>query len=486
LDKLTELKPQFDALRLEIQTLSDQPELSAEEETRFAAALDEFGPLRSRFEAAETRSRAVDEVRRAGTHYAAGADINQINRREGVKPSEVGDLGRAELRDAALALAEKGMKHLPATVQARFEKNLKRHDGNFNGDVLARMTLISESEEYHSAFMKTFKSPQPRFSAAEAEALDAFDELRGAQDYRQAREQRAFNEGTSSSGGYGVPIFIDPTIILSSGAAQAPILDIARIVQSTTNVWKGVTSAAAVWSYDAESAAVADRSTTLTQPSINVYKADSFLPYTIEIGQDYPGFEEELAMVLSQGYLDLMASQSMTGSGSSQPYGIFTRLQNTTTNPVHYVVKTLGALGAVDARGAWAQLPERFRPNATWVMNVAVENQIRSWASGGLALSDFTINMLPGGVSELIGRPIVKSDYAPSPTNTTAAESFLVVGDFSHFVIVQRAGMEVEPVGLLFDQATARPNGTRGLYAYARNGMDTDSVNRAFTLVSNT
>lgn len=486
MDKLSELKPQFEALRSEIQTLSDKPELTEDEETRFSAALDEFGPLRDRYEAAETRARSLQEVRRAATGFAAGADVGFIRQREGVAPNDVVNLNRTELREAALALAEKGMKGLPASVQARFEKNIDTHNKNFNGDTLARMALVSESPEYHSAFIKVMSSDHPRFNQAEMDALDNFDDLRGAQDYREAREQRAFNEGTSSSGGYGVPIFIDPTIILSSGAAQAPILDIARVVQSTTNVWKGVTSAAAVWAYDAESAAVADRSTTLTQPSITVYKADSFLPYTIEIGQDYPGFAEELQMVLSQGYLDLMASQSMTGSGSSQPYGIFTRLQNTTTNPAHYIVKTLGALGAVDARGAWAQLPERFRPNATWVMHVSVENQIRAWASGGLSLSDFTINMLPGGVSELIGRPIVKSDYAPNPTNTTGAESFLVVGDFSHFVIVQRAGMEVEPVGLLFDQATARPNGTRGLYAYARNGMDTDAVNRAFTLVANT
>jgi HK97 family phage major capsid protein len=486
LDNLTELKPQLETLRTEIQTLSEKPELSADEETRFGVALDEFGPLRARFEAAETRARAVADVKRDAKRYEAGADVNQNKRRDRVAPSDVPELTRSELRDAALAVAERGMKHLPADVQARFEKNIGVHNRNLNGDLLAKMAIVSESDEYHSAFMKALTRAQPRFTAAEVDALDQFDELRGAQDFREAREQRAMSEGTSSAGGYGIPIFIDPTIILSSGAAQAPILDISRVVTVTTNIWKGVTSAAAVWAYDAEAAAVADESVTLSQPSINVYKADSFIPYSVEIDQDYPGFQEEISMLLSQGYLDLMAKQSMTGSGSSQPYGIFTRLQNTTTNPAHYVVKTLGALGAVDARGAWAQLPERFRPNATWVMHVSVENQIRAWASGGLSLSDFTINMLPGGVSELIGRPIVKSDYAPSPTNTTAAESFLCVGDFSHFVIVQRAGMEIELVPHLFDQTTARPTGSRGIYAWARNGMDTDAVNRAFTLVSNT
>ena len=46
-----------------------------------------------------------------------------------------------------------------------------------------------------------------------------------------------------SAGGYGVPVLIDPSIILTSGAGAAPILDVCRVARVTTNQWKGVSSA---------------------------------------------------------------------------------------------------------------------------------------------------------------------------------------------------------------------------------------------------
>jgi predicted phage gp36 major capsid-like protein len=60
-----------------------------------------------------------------------------------------------------------------------------------------------------------------------------------------------------------------------------------------------------------------------------------------------------------------------------------------------------------------------------------------------------------------------------------------VVGDFSNFVIAQRAGMTVELVPHLFGVTNGRPLGARGWFAYARHGFD--SVNdAAFRLLQNT
>ena len=52
-------------------------------------------------------------------------------------------------------------------------------------------------------------------------------------------------------GGFGIPVFIDPSIILTSGAADAPILQLARVVQTTGDAWKGVSSQGVSWSFDA-------------------------------------------------------------------------------------------------------------------------------------------------------------------------------------------------------------------------------------------
>ena len=165
------------------------------------------------------------------------------------------------------------------------------------------------------------------------------------------------------------------------------------------------------------------------------------------------------------------------------PTGIFTSLTNNTTNPVHVVVTTTGALGAVDVRTAWASLPERYRPRATWVMSPGVMSKVRAFGNG-LALSDFTVNLLADGTENLTGRPVVVSDYAPGFTGTTGAENYAVVGDFSRFLVVQRAGMQVELIQNLFDQATGRPNGERGWFATARHGHDVVDEN-GFRLLAN-
>ena len=467
MDKLSELRSQLDTLKTEVTALSEKDELSPEEETRFEAALGEFTTAKDAYEAAEQRAAAVAAVQNG--RWAEGHDApSQINRSGLPRAAEVRNMNRGEVRQAAIRVAEARGKHLSAAQQADLERKINTRNQNFDGDVVGRMLVISETDEYHSAFMKGM-SGNNIFTPEEGNAV---------------LEMRAANEGTGSAGGFGIPILIDPTIILTSGAAAAPILDICTVTTITTDQWKGVNSAGMSWHYYAEAAVVSDDTATLAQPTIPVYRASGFLPYTLEVGDDYPGFQEEMSKLLAQGYLNLVAPTTATGSGSSQPTGIFTGLQNQTNSPSHVTVTTKGTLGAVDVRTAWQNLPERFRPNATWFMNVSVENSIRAFGNN-LALADYTINLTADGLGRLTGRPVVLSDYAPSPTNTTGAESFLVVGDFSHYRFIQRAGMVVELVPHLFDTSTGRPLGERGWFAYARHGADADAYN-AFRLVSNT
>jgi HK97 family phage major capsid protein len=147
------------------------------------------------------------------------------------------------------------------------------------------------------------------------------------------------------------------------------------------------------------------------------------------------------------------------------------------------VVQTTGALGAVDVRAAWSNLPERYRPRATWVMSPSVLAKVSAFGNG-LALSDFTVNLLADGTSVLTGRPVVVTDYAPSFVGTTGSENFAVVGDFSRYVVVQRAGMSVELIPTVFDQASARPTGNRAWFATARHGLGVSDPN-GFRLLSN-
>jgi len=122
----------------------------------------------------------------------------------------------------------------------------------------------------------------------------------------------------------------------------------------------------------------------------------------------------------------------------------------------------------------WNSLPERYRGNATWIMSTDVENEIRTFSANDTG-AYYTVNLTQGGIGNLFGRPVRTTDYAPEFTGTTGAANILVVGDFSNFLVAQRAGMSIEFIPNLFGTTTGRPTGQRGWFAYARHGFD--SVN---------
>ncbi len=474
--KLDELRSKVGGLRDEITALADADDtawsaLPAEQaealRARMDYAMDEFKTHKVELDAAEARAKQIEEVRSTVTSTTPGADVHVIRRSDDALDTR--RASKTELRDAALRIVDEDGKGLAPHQLDHIDGLLRGRQSECDPSVIARMTVITESDAYRSAFHKGVTGSSDPFTAEEARALS---------------EYRAANEGTGSAGGFGIPVLIDPSIILTSGAVDAPVLNLSRVVTITTDAWKGVSSAAASWSYQAEAAVAPDSTPTLAQPNVPVYAARGFIPYSIEVGQDYPGFAEEMSTLLAQGYVDLVANNTVIGSGSSQPRGIFTAMAATTTNPAHVVVTTVGALGAVDLRAAWAALPQRFRGKATWLMSPSVETKVSQFGNG-LALSDFTVNLLADGTRQLIGRPVVLTDYAPSFTGTTGAANYTVVGDFSTgFLVVQRAGMTVELVNHLFDTSTGRPTGQRGWFAFARHGYDVVAPN-AFRIIAN-
>jgi HK97 family phage major capsid protein len=431
-------------LEHELKEMSNMPRLTPPQEARFEECINRFKALNDGERQAKA---AIGDPFKGDTRHA----------------------DRTQLRDRAMKVVETEGRRLAPHQLDHLDTLLRSRAADVNGSIIARRLLVTESDAYRSAFAKGISQQQPMFTPEETHAVN---------------EYRAASEGSNSAGGFGIPVLIDPTIILTSGAVDAPLLQLGTVKTITTDAWKGVTSAGVSWSYDAEASAVSDDTPTFAQPTIPVYSARGYVPFSIEVGEDYPGFADEMAMVLSQGFVDLVASQSMVGSGSSQPKGLFTAMANVTTNPVHITLTTSGTLGAVDVRAAWAALPERFRGRANWVMSTSVEAKVRALGNN-LAIADFTVDLTKDGIPVLTGREVVVSDYAPAFVGTTGAANYAVVGDLSQFYVIQRAGMSVELIPTVFDQATARPTGSRGLFATARHGFDVANP-AGFRLLSST
>jgi len=370
--------------------------------------------------------------------------------------SDVSRLSRGEARDKALKALEARelTSHLTDPALTRLERDLRARTRNTDGGQIARRLLVTESPEYRSAFMKVTCNPNPVLTPEEGRAIQQFAEF------------REMNITTDGDGGFGVPVLIDPTIILDAQGTPNDFFALSRVETITTDTWKGVSSAGVSWSFDAESAEVSDDSPTLAQPSVPVHKAQGFIPYTIEVGMDYPGFAMEMSTLLAEGYSELLVDKFTIGTGSGQPTGIIVALDGSTSE---IDTATTNVLAAADVNGLWSELPARYRPNASWMSHTDINNTIQQLGDG--AEASFTVDWTAEGVSVLKGRRYYTNDYIEHLFETVVTP-FLVVGDFKNYLIAQRAGMSIELVPHLFHTTTNLPKGERAWYAWARVGAD--------------
>ena len=156
----------------------------------------------------------------------------------------------------------------------------------------ARYVEATADAAYERAFTLLLAHPQDahlRMTPVEAEA---------ARRVATVSAERALAIGDGASGGWAVPILIDPTVIPTSPGQINPLRDLATVRQITSSELRLVTSAGVVASYDAEATEVSDDSPSLEQPVANVEKAQCWIAFSIEAGGDWPGLRDELGHLL--------------------------------------------------------------------------------------------------------------------------------------------------------------------------------------------
>lgn len=406
--------------------------------------------------------KAIEFSRLGGEPDDPYADVRRMT----VKEARDRALRRLDSREDASGLSD--------AAKAQIDKQVRR-----NTDI-ARRILVTETEEYREAYMKLMTQPEAAafLSTEERDAVRAFIEY------------RAMSEGTTTAGGFGIPVFIDPSIILTAQESGNPFLEIARQVDINTNQWKGVSSAGVTWAFQTEAATATDNSPSLAQPSVPVYTARGTIPFSIEVGQDYPMFADEMTTLLVEGYDELLVNKFTIGSGTNEPKGILTALSANTN--VRVRVQTAGSnFGPLDPYAVWKALPKKYRrARAAWLMSVGVNNAIRQLGTANVYHAT-TVAMPEEWLEKLFNRLTYESPYMPDvTTSTTNTDGLAVVGDFQNFVIARRGGMTTEFIPNLVQQVTAgsgpaMPTGQRAWFAYARIGSN--SVNDlAFRLLCNT
>jgi HK97 family phage major capsid protein len=357
-----------------------------------------------------------------------------------------------ELRARALSAIEK-MGAANDTVRSAATGIIEQFD---DGDSrIARLCLATSSPQYLRAWSKVARGHGHMISPEEQRALERAMSL------------------TDSAGGYLVPFQLDPTVIITANGSRNQIREAARTVVATGDAWHGVSSGAVAWSWDAEATEVSDDATTFAQPTIPVYKAQGFVPISIEALEDEANVTQEVARLLAFGRDVLESAAFVTGTGVGQPTGIVTALAGTSSVVSPTTAETFAAADIYKLDGA---LPSRYRANASWLANRTIYNSIRQFdTNGGAQMWERIGADVP---PMLLGRPALESEDmdAAFDASATADNHIAIYGDFSNYVIADRVGMTVEFIPHLVG-ANRRPTGQRGWYAYYRVGAD--SVNDA-------
>jgi HK97 family phage major capsid protein len=383
-------------------------------------------------------------------------DLNTLTRTNFMNP-EVQGRELSERAERALEFANFPHERADQDASKAHVEKLLRNNDSADREI-ARRILVTGSTQYRSA-MNKWLAGQPRTS----------------------EEERAMTGllATTTTGGYAVVYELDPTFIRTSNLSVNPFRAIARqVTLAGTSEWRGVTSAGIVAAYAAEALEASDNSPTLGQPAAIVQRAQAFVPFSIEAGQDINGLQGELATGIQDAKDDLEANEFTTGAGTTvHPQGILVGATSTTSTA------TTGAFVIADMYSLEQALKPRSRPRAVFVANRFFYNKVRAFDTAGGA------GMWYGGVASYAG-PLsqgmpnnVPTDGALNQTllgyrayedsqmvaSLTTTSKIAVFGDFSQFVIVDRIGMNIEIAPMLFGASNRFPTGQRGLYAYWRN-----------------
>lgn len=462
---IDDINSRMSEIAAELEVLAGLTDPTDEDAARSVALTEESEKLsRDKQEAADRRQAIADaHARQKLAGQAIPGASFEHQRKTQPYDTDLRMLGPDEVKDAARSILERSeARHLTAGQKEKADALISNLDAR-----MSKFVVATSRPEYRSAFAKYISG---------REGLLTNDERRAVEESRTALAL------ADANGGYAVPALLDPSVIFTGDGTANPMRQVARIVTGIDDTWRGVTSAGITASWDSEAIQVSDDGPTLGQATVVSHKAAAFVPFSVEIEGDWAGLATEMSVLFGEAKDVLETDAMATGNGTSdQPYGILTDLFAASAT-VGVLPTTDGQFGAVDVRNIFGQLGPRYRPNASFMSSIDVQNEVRGFDTTG-GLSNQTVDLTQPYNFAVLGRPYYENSGFPDFTGTTGAASILVVGDFRNYVIFDRIGSRVEFIPHLMG-ANNRPSGQRGLYFWWRVGGKTVNTN-AFRLLLN-
>ena len=447
LARMGELKPR-------LTELGQKDKLTDEEKGEFARVTSEWDEL---------DERRIDLEERQRRAQAAGQIDFQVMKRE-EDPFKV-DIGPSVSRSQVLGHGKRAVD----AMGAKFRSDSHAEDvtrlmerGGKLGDVAARMAVLTGSDAYRENYL-AYMTGKQNF---DAELLE-----RANEEY-----VRAMTAGTGATGGFMVPLYMDPTWQITGAGAYNPIRDVANVKQITTLTYNGSTGTGGTGEWVAENTAVADKAPAIAQVQIPTWKGIAYIPASFEAFEDIDTLSADLGEWFADAKNTLEATAFATGSGSNQPTGVVTAVTAVTASRVSPA--TGGTFVVGDVYKMHAALPARYRYSPAggraWTGSVNIIDAMRQFGTAN-NYHGFLTDLTAGQPPRLLGDQLLEA--STMATTITTGQNILLFGDFSRYYIIDRVGTQTEFIPNVFDQATGRPSATRAWLMHWRVGANVSDAN---------
>lgn len=476
---LESLRAQRDALAAEQETLIAELDSMITEETRSLTDAEvvrgdeiiaRLGAIKADDEKLAAREAELAEVSERRSNARRAPIPGMLGKPEAVDALRLGD---SDAKARAVTFVEQSRSFIVDEHRSNLV-NLIERNGTV-GAAAARMALTTGSEAYVRGWSKYMSGQAMFMTDEERNALSlGADSARGDQMFGD----RAMTSGTGSSGGYFVPIFIDPTMIITGAGSLNPLRQISTVktIGPAFGGWYGATAAQVTAAWTAEGSAAPDNTPTVTPPNIPVYMAEAFVAVSYQAFEDISDLASDVLMLFSDAKANLEAIAFTTGDGSLKPTGVSYAVAQITASRVS--ATTGGTFGVQDVFVTHAKVPARFRQptsNRAWLASLYVIDEIRRLTmaqnSANSVFTDFS-----GGVpAQLLGDSLYEASQMSE--SLTTGQDVLLTGDFSRYYIVDRIGFSTEFIPNLFDTSTGRPTAQRGWMSHWRVGANAVDTN---------
>lgn len=276
--------------------------------------------------------------------------------------------------------------------------------------------------------------------------------------------------GSDSAGGYAISV---PTAaqIVPLALPDMGVFDASTVITTTTDVKIPQQASFGTSAIKAEStgtlATFGGSDPTLGQITLTAFMAGALRWASWELLQDAEVFQQFIVDDLLKGQRILEGQLLATGTGSTQPLGVFGNTGTGTGSPYELVDSSADGQTLLNALfDVTSTLKGSYQANASWIMSRATGLAIRrAQMQANLFVPVSTIDA--DGTERILGKPVFYDVNAPAlPTATSAGVLPILYGDFKQgYIIGVRGGAGVNVK--ILDQPQAA-QGLLGILVYRR------------------